>query len=163
MTLDSSRSTDRGGRWVFAQFALMAFVLVAGFLPPGWPAGPAPLLAALGAMIALLSLILAVWAWRTLSERGAASPFPVPREGARLVEGGPYMYLRHPIYAAGLLFFFGFALATSPAAFVPLAALGLLWRNKARLEEDYLEGRYPDYREYRERVPGALVPRPRGD
>jgi protein-S-isoprenylcysteine O-methyltransferase Ste14 len=144
---------------VVVQFALMALILLAGFLPPHWPSGAAPLLAALGAMIALLAGIVAVWAWRTLAEYHAASAFPRPREGGRVVEKGPYEYLRHPIYAAGVLFFFGYALATSAAAFVPLAALALLWRNKALIEEEYLAASYADYREYRERVPGAFVPR----
>ena len=29
--------TGRGSGWVIAQFALMAAVVVAGFLPPDWP------------------------------------------------------------------------------------------------------------------------------
>lgn len=153
-----SSSSDQGGRWVAAQFALMALIVVAGFLPPGWPEGVAPLLTALGAMLALLGGIVVVWAWQTLGQRNAASPFPVPREGGRLVEGGPYAFVRHPIYAAGLLFFTGVALATSPTAFVPFIALAVLWRNKAQLEEDYLQRSYHEYGEYRERVP-AFVPR----
>lgn len=160
--LDSSPSSSTDNRWVFAQFALMFLIVVAGFLPPGWPEGAVPFLTALGAMLALLGGIVVVWAWRTLGERGAASPFPRPREGGRLVEGGPYAFVRHPIYAAGLLFFVGYTLATSPAAFVPLAALAILWRNKAQLEEEYLAREYHDYSEYRDNVPAAFIPRPRG-
>jgi protein-S-isoprenylcysteine O-methyltransferase Ste14 len=99
-----------------------------------------------------------VWAWRTLDQ--SASPYPRPREGGRLIDTGPYAYVRHPIYSAGLLFFAGYALATSPTAFVPLAALAVLWRNKAALEEELLERHYRGYRDYRERVPGGFVPRP---
>jgi protein-S-isoprenylcysteine O-methyltransferase Ste14 len=76
-----------------------------------------------------------------------------------MIDTGPYAYVRHPIYGAGLLFFVGYALATNPAAFVPLAALAVLWRNKAALEEELLAQRYPEYRDYRARVPGAFVPR----
>jgi protein-S-isoprenylcysteine O-methyltransferase Ste14 len=36
----------------------------------------------------------------------------------------------------------------------------VLWRNKAALEEELLAQRYPEYGEYRARVPGAFVPRP---
>jgi protein-S-isoprenylcysteine O-methyltransferase Ste14 len=136
----------------------MACVVLAAFLPPGWPDSVAPFLPALGAVLAVLGGIVAVWAWQTLGQRNAASPFPVPREGARLVEAGPYAYVRHPIYAAGLVFFTGFTLATSPAAFVPLLALAILWRNKAQLEEEYLARQYREYREYREDVQGAFVP-----
>ena len=115
-------------------------------------------LPALGAVASLLGAILAAWAWRTLER--AATPFPRPREGGRLIETGPYAYVRHPIYSAGLLFFLGYALATSPAVFVPLAALAVLWWNKAALEEELLAQRYPEYGEYRERVRGTFVPRP---
>ena len=148
---------DRGGRWVLAQFALMGLTVGAGFLPPGWPEGLQAGLAALGAAISLVAGAAGVWAWRTLDR--AASPFPRPRRGGRLIETGPYAFVRHPLYAAGILFFLGFTLATSPTALLPLAGLVVLWRNKAALEEDWLEVTYSDYREYRERVRGAFVPR----
>ena len=156
---ESSTSVeDRGGRWVVAQFVLMLLVLAAGWLPPGWP-GPADLvLPVVGAVCSLLGALVAAWAWRTLDR--AATPYPRPREGGRLIDTGPYEYVRHPIYSAGLLFFVGYALATSPAALVPLVALAALWRNKAALEEELLARRYPEYRDYRDRVPGAFVPRP---
>ena len=156
----SSTSADsgRGGRWVVAQFVLIAAVIAAGFLPPGWPDGASAALGGVGAALSLLSAVAVASAWRSLER--AATPYPRPREGGRLIEAGPYRYLRHPIYAAGLLFFAGFALATSPTAFVPLVALALLWKRKAAREEDLLVERYPDYRDYRSRVPGAFVPRP---
>ena len=154
----TSADDDRGGRWVAAQFVVMGIVLGAGFLPPGWPDSFAGLLAALGAVLSLLAAILGVWAWRTLDR--SATAYPRPRDGGRLIESGPYEFVRHPIYAAGLLFFTGYTLATSPVAFVPLVALALLWRNKAAYEEDLLVERYPDYREYRSRVPGGFLPRP---
>jgi protein-S-isoprenylcysteine O-methyltransferase Ste14 len=148
---------DRGGRWVLAQFALMAAVIVAAALPPGWPEALEAPLAGLGAVLALLGVIPGVWAWRTLDR--AATPFPTPRPGGRLVETGPYAFVRHPIYAGGLLFFAGVALATSPGAFLPLVALAVLWRNKAALEEELLVERFPEYRSYRGRVRGAFIPR----
>jgi protein-S-isoprenylcysteine O-methyltransferase Ste14 len=154
----SSSSADggRGGRWVVAQFALMVLVVLAGFLPPGW--GSLQILASLGAVLSLLALLLAAWSWISLER--AATPFPRPREGGRLIERGPYAVVRHPMYVAGVLFFLGYAFATSPAALVPLAALAFLFRHKAALEEALLVERYPDYREYQERVGGAFVPRP---
>lgn len=158
MRESSSSADDRGGRWVVAQFVLMLLVLVAGWLPPGWPDAADRVLPSVGAVSSLLGLLLAAWSWRTLER--AATPFPRPREGARLIASGPYEYVRHPIYSGGLLFFTGYALATSPTALVPLAALAVLWRNKAALEEELLAQRYPEYRDYRERVPGAFLPRP---
>jgi protein-S-isoprenylcysteine O-methyltransferase Ste14 len=153
----SISAEDRGSRWVVAQFALMVLVLAAGWLPPGWPSPVDSVLPALGAVLSLLGALVAVWAWRTLDR--SATPYPRPREGGKLIDTGPYAYVRHPIYSAGLLFFVGYALATSPAALVPLAALGVLWRRKAALEEELLERHYRGYRDYRERVPGGFFPR----
>jgi protein-S-isoprenylcysteine O-methyltransferase Ste14 len=154
--LSSSADEDRGGRWVAAQFVLMLLIFVAGFLPPGW-GGLTLLAAALGAVVGLLGVFLAVWGWRSLGS--SATPFPRPREGGRLVQSGPYAFVRHPVYVGGFLFFLGFALATSPVALVPLAALALLWRNKAALEEEWLTEQFDEYADYRRRVPGAFVPR----
>lgn len=154
----STSADDRGGRWVAAQFVLMVLVVAAGLLPPGWPDAAEWVLPSIGAVASLLGAIVAVWAWRTLDR--AATPYPRPREGARLIDSGPYAYVRHPIYSAGLLFFVGYVLATSPTALVPLAALAVLWRNKAALEEELLARRYAEYGEYRARVRGAFVPRP---
>ena len=150
-----SADGDRGGRWVVAQFALILLIAIAGLLPPGW--GSLELLAALGAVLSLLGLLLAAWSWISLER--AATPFPRPRAGGRLIEAGPYAFVRHPMYGAAVVFFLGYALATSPTALVPLAALALLFRNNAGFEEDRLVERYPDYREYRDRVRGAFVPR----
>lgn len=155
--LASSSWADRGGRWVAAQLVLMALAVAFAWLPPGWGSA-ATVLVALGAGLALLGALLAGWAWRTLDR--AATPFPAPRPGGRLVETGPYAFVRHPVYVGAMVFFAGFALATSPAVFVPLAALALLWRNKAALEEDWLEEKYPDYLDYRTRVPRRFVPTP---
>jgi len=153
----STSAEDRGGRWVVAQLFLMGLALGAGWLSPGWPGSVDSVLPAIGAVGSLLGALVAVWAWRTLDR--SATPYPRPREGGRLIDTGPYAYVRHPIYSAGLLFFAGYALATSPAAFVPLVALAVLWRNKAALEEELLERHYPGYRDYRARVPGGFVPR----
>ncbi len=156
MTLASFNWAERGGRWVAAQFVLMVLVIGFAWLPPGW-ASAGSVLVALGAALALVGALLVAWSWRTLGR--AATPFPAPRAGGRLVDTGPYAFVRHPVYVGGLVFFLGFALATSPATLVPLAALALLWRNKAALEEEWLEEKYPEYVEYRERVGGAFVPR----
>ncbi len=46
----------------------------------------------------------------------------------------------------------GWALARSPWAFVPAAALWLLFDLKSRREEAWLADRYPGYAAYRARV-----------
>ena len=101
--------------------------------------------------------MFAVWAARTLGSN--LTPFPQPRAGGELVEHGPFRYARHPIYAGGILFFTGLALATSFAALVPTAVLALLWLGKSRNEEHRLAERFPAYAEYRKRVRGRFLPR----
>lgn len=135
---------------------LIALIVVAAFLPIRW--GPlTTLAAALAIIVGFPGVLLLVWAWRSLGP--AATPYPVPRDEGRLVVTGPYAFVRHPVYAGGFLFLLGLAFATSPLALPPLAALAVLWRNKAALEEELLAQRYEDYREYRARVRGAFVPR----
>src|SRR5688500_10097572 len=158
MPASSRWAADRGGGSGVAPFVRVPRARVGGWPPPGCPGAADRVLLALGAVCSLLGLLVAAWSWRTLER--AATPYPRPREGGRLIASGPYGFVRHPIYSAGLLFFAGYALATSPTAFVPLVALALLWRNKAALEEELLAEKYPDYRDYRARVPGAFVPRP---
>jgi protein-S-isoprenylcysteine O-methyltransferase Ste14 len=66
--------------------------------------------------------------------------------------------VRHPVYAGGILFAVGYALGTSPAAFVPTVALAVLWSHKAAREEEQLSRRFPEYADYRSRVPGRFLP-----
>lgn len=74
---------------------------------------------------------------------------PEPKAGAVLVTGGPYLYVRHPMYAALLLFAAGVALfyAAWPntACWVGLAAV--LYA-KSRIEEAALKRVFPAYESY---------------
>ena len=142
----------RGGGWVLLQVALMAAVLGAGAVPPRLPdslrlAG-VPLIAA-GAAIAIASA-------RALGR--ALTPFPRPRPGGRLVTSGPYGVVRHPIYAAGLLCFAGYALVTSLPALAATVALGAAWYGKAAVEERLLAERHPEYQAYARRTRRRFVP-----
>jgi protein-S-isoprenylcysteine O-methyltransferase Ste14 len=138
--------SGKGAGWVVAQFALMAMILVLGIFPPVWPewvriAGLPILLAGLG---------LGYWAGRTLGS--SLTPYPVPSDRSTLVEQGPYRFVRHPLYLAGLLVFVGYGcISTVPAtAVVPL--LAVLWHFKAGVEERHLAMRFPGYDDYRRRV-----------
>jgi protein-S-isoprenylcysteine O-methyltransferase Ste14 len=50
------------------------------------------------------------------------------------------------------------SLAESPLGLIPTAFLAALFDLKARVEEAYLEERFADYAEYRERTPSRFVP-----
>ncbi len=144
-TLGSLRS-GKGGGWVVTQFALMAVILVLGIFPPIWPewvriAGLPVLLAGLG---------LGIWAGRTLGS--ALTPYPLPSDEATLVEQGPYRFVRHPIYVAGLLVFLGYGCISSVPATAVVPLLAVLWHLKAGVEERHLSERFAGYDDYRRRV-----------
>jgi protein-S-isoprenylcysteine O-methyltransferase Ste14 len=139
-----------------AQFAFMAAVAVSWFLPPRWPEAVDATFVALGAALSFVGLTLVFAAYRALGP--AFTPLPRPREGGRLVEQGPYGVVRHPIYAGGLLFFTGLALATSVTSLVATAALATLWAYKLEAEERWLEEKFALYPEYRRDTPWRLIP-----
>ncbi len=146
----------RGGAWVVAQFALIALVLAAVVVPPDWPEDIQGALSVLGALLAACGAVLAVWAARSLGP--ALTPFPRPAAAGELVETGPYRFVRHPIYAGGILFFTGWSLYAGPVALVLTALLALLWGLKAGVEERHLVAHYPSYAAYCARVPRRFRP-----
>jgi protein-S-isoprenylcysteine O-methyltransferase Ste14 len=96
-----------------------------------------------------------IWARITFGRRSfhaAANP----TEGG-LVTTGPYRYVRHPIYAAVLLFFAG-AIAAHPswqtAVVGVVVALALLVRMLT--EEKLVTARYPEYAEYARKTKRVL-------
>ena len=93
----------RGGGLGRGQFALMAAILVLGVLPPCWPESAAR---CVGILIMLAGVVGFVWAAPHARQVADAVPAAAARQ-ATLVENGPYRFVRHPIYGAGLLFFLG--------------------------------------------------------
>lgn len=99
---------------------------------------------------------IAVW---TLSVNPPSnfSVFPQPRSSARLVTSGPYLYVRHPMYLALVLFAGGMALGWHTLVHgVAFAALALVLHVKVGMEEAALVRRFPEYRDYRDRTPRWL-------
>lgn len=144
--MPSSSRSGKGVGWVVGQFLLMAAILVLGAVPPVWP----DWLRIAGLPVLLGGLAFAIWAGRTLGS--ALTPYPLPSEEATLVERGPYGFVRHPIYVAGLLVFLGYGLLASVPATAAAALLAVLWHFKAGVEERHLTARFPAYGEYRRRV-----------
>jgi len=99
----------------------------------------------------LAAILLMVWARITFGIRSfhyAANP----TEGG-LVTTGPYRYLRHPIYAAILLFVWaGIAANRSlPGVALGLVASAMLFLRMI-FEETLVRQRYPEYDEYARRT-----------
>ena len=149
-------------------FLFLAPGIVAGLIPwlitgwrSAWPGGwswPVVIVSAimiLGGVAVLLDAFI-----RFARADGTPAP-PVPT--AHLVVGGPYRYVRNPMYVAVLAIILGQALLFASWATLGYAAIAFL----AVLlfvrfyEEPTLEARYADeYREYRRNVRG-WIPRVR--
>ncbi len=145
----------RGTEWVVAQFLVVAGVVAAGFLPPGWPATGRWAALGAGAILVVAGGAIAVWSARALGR--SLTPFPRPL-GSGLVTRGPFAVVRHPIYAGGLAFFVGYGLLTSIPALAAAVLLGLLWAAKVRVEERLLDAVYEGYADYRRAVRWRLIP-----
>jgi protein-S-isoprenylcysteine O-methyltransferase Ste14 len=133
-----------------------AVVVGLGFLGPRWPAGVRTflLVAGLAAAAAGLGLLVAGGAFLGRS----LSPFPRPLEGASLRQHGVYGIVRHPMYGGAIAMAFGWALATTPAAFGGAVVLGAYLELKSRREEVWLAERYPAYDAYRRRTRWRFLP-----
>lgn len=96
--------------------------------------------------------LLALWAL-VANRPGNFNIRPTPRHGGTLVTGGPYRWIRHPMYTSVLLAAAGAALKSfKPAdALLWLALLGVLLQ-KAAIEERALVRKFPDYQDYRVRT-----------
>ena len=132
---------------VCLQFVLLGVLAVraAGHLDTG-TLPPDALLAFAGAVA------LGLWAL-SANRPGNFNIRPVPHATGRLVENGPYRWIRHPMYSALLLAGFAAArVSVGSSAWVALAALALVLMLKSAVEERALLDRHPGYRDYRRRT-----------
>ena len=148
------------GEWlVVVQVALIGLVFFGPRTVAGQPWWPFPfpraclvvgsLLMAAGAALMAAGL---VWLGRGLT------PLPHPKEGAALVQTGPFALVRHPMYTGGLVLALGWALCVR--SWLTVAYVGVLFAFldlKSRREERWLMEKFPAYVEYRRRV-RKLVP-----
>jgi protein-S-isoprenylcysteine O-methyltransferase Ste14 len=126
------------------------------YLLTGWQAAAVPWpMRVVGAVLVLLSaMLLMAWFARFVTE-GAGTPLPsAPTEG--LLVGGPYRYVRNPMYLAGLCVVLGQGLVLGRIVLFLYAAglaLGFIALNHG-YEEPLLQRRYGDaYDAYRRAVP----------
>jgi len=113
-----------------------------------------------GMLLALISLVLYQWAWRTVIDRNFYTGLrgEVP---AAVCESGPYKFLRHPFYLSYMVAFLGAAAASPSLVTAAVSTLGVaLFVYMAFDDERVLlrSGLAADYEAYRRRV-GMFVPR----
>jgi protein-S-isoprenylcysteine O-methyltransferase Ste14 len=142
-------SSARGTGWVVAQFALAVAGLSAGPLWHSQWTGTASF--AGGAMFVALSALTGLLGKRDLGTN--RTPFPRPKDDARLVTSGIYARVRHPLYLSVICLGFGWALLWRSWPALALAAMQIpFFDAKARHEERWLSAQFPDFAAYARRV-----------
>jgi protein-S-isoprenylcysteine O-methyltransferase Ste14 len=136
----------------------MVLVGVSALTGVYWPDSVAGVFVVVGLALILAGFVLLATAGIALLLARSTTVFPRPREGAMLADTGVYRRVRHPVYGAVLLIALGWSLVESPLGLLPTAALAVVFDLKARVEEAWLEERFPDYSQYRERTPRRFVP-----
>ncbi|MBP1885760.1 methyltransferase family protein [Sinorhizobium mexicanum] len=139
--------------FLFGSFAFMALDAVRF----GWSSVP-QWVQGVGALILLLSIWLNYWTFR---ENSFAAPVvKVQRErGQRVVTAGPYRYVRHPLYAGGLLYLAGTSLLLgSWWGLVAVVLFALLLAVRIGIEEKALRTGLAGYDAYAARVRHRLIP-----
>lgn len=127
----------------------MGFVLAAAF---GWFAHPTARALACGIPISIAGLALRAWAAGHLAKN------------QQLATGGPYGYIRNPLYAGTLLVALGLAIAACSTWLAALFAVVflLVYLPAVMLEEQHLTKLFPEYASYAAAVP-SLIPRRKPD
>ncbi len=143
----------RGEWYEVLQFVLILLLVFGPSTLPGyskWP-GLITFLHILGAILMVGGIVLGVIALKRLRPSITSSGGLKP-EGA-LVTGGPYRFIRHPVYTAQMLFAFGWSLAIGGWLTALYAiALSVVLNFKSLFEERRLLARFPEYRDYQSRT-----------
>ena len=118
---------------------------------PGW-------LRWLGAVVGVVSLALLAWVQATLGRFWSTNLQLT--EDHQLVTGGPYRWVRHPMYSALFLFFVGGSLLAADLILLGLTVIALVvLSRRVPAEEAMMVERFGDaYREYAART-GRSLPR----
>jgi len=121
------------------------FLLVAAF---AWFSAPTASSLLIGTPVSLAGLALRAWAAGHLAKNQS------------LATGGPYAWLRNPLYAGTVTVAAGLAAASRslPLALLFAAVFLLVYLPVIELEEQHLREIFPDYAKYAAQVP-ALLPK----
>ena len=107
----------------------------------------------------LVAMGIALGTWAAISFRQKIRIMPSPANTGFLVTGGPFAYIRHPMYSALLLASIGLFLAyPTIARLAAMVVLGLVLMAKMNYEERMLQERYTGYDAYRAHT-GRIFPR----
>ncbi|HKI77626.1 MAG TPA: isoprenylcysteine carboxylmethyltransferase family protein [Ignavibacteriaceae bacterium] len=104
----------------------------------------------------LLAVALNIWS-RLSFQKGQFSVHAEPKEGT-LLNKGPYQFIRHPMYAAALLFIWSsiFGHLSFINVIIGLVATGVAVI-RITVEERLLQSQYPDYLQYAKKT-NRIIP-----
>ena len=115
-------------------------------------------LQALGLALLLISTCFVMWVMHANSFAAAVVRVQAER-GHRVVDSGPYAFVRHPMYSGAIVFFVGAALLLGSWWGVAMSLLFVvLFAIRAGIEERTLTTGLPDYADYAARVRYRLLP-----
>ena len=112
----------------------------------------------LGAAVILLGEVLRLWANGYVGHLkvNRSQPGRPETKMGRLITGGPYAFVRNPLYVGSFLIVIGFCIAmTSPvAALATLICFAMLYGEKTKREEELIQGEWgAEYAAYLAAVP----------
>ncbi|MGV3491499.1 MAG: methyltransferase family protein [Devosia sp.] len=151
MTRRSPLATAPG--WLPRVVAFLGTFLIVGMpvLPPGHVS---PFWSTVSILLMIAGLIASLYSLAWLGRS-----FSIMPTARKLVTGGPYGVVRHPLYACELLTVLGAVIGNfSLVAIAFGVATMLLLGARAVFEERVLSATFPEYAEYAKRVP-RFVPR----
>ena len=147
---DVKAGRTRWGRFAGIRVAvvLLALLLVRTRAFGGQTITNDPWLQAIGFVVFLAGLALAIWA-RLYLGRNWGMPMS-EKVDPELVTTGPYSRVRHPIYSGIILAMFGTAIAVAWYWLIAVVLMGAYFVYSALMEEKYMAGRFPDtYPDYK--------------
>ncbi len=149
----------RWGRFVGVRIALVLLALLlirTRAFKGGQTITKDPWLQAIGLVVCLAGLAVAIWARRYLG-RNWGMPM-TEKADTELVTNGPYSRVRHPIYSGIILAMLGTAIAVSWYWLLAVVLLGAFFVYSALNEERYMAGLFPDTYPAYKRSTKMLVP-----
>lgn len=112
----------------------------------------------LGVALAYIGVLFAIWARIALGRNWSGTVVTIKKDH-ELVQSGPYVYVRHPIYSGFLAAALGTALTLgSVGVFIALVLILVAFLMRVRREEAMMTAQFPgEYPAYRTRTK-ALIP-----
>ncbi|MHB8086450.1 MAG: methyltransferase family protein [Dehalococcoidia bacterium] len=141
----------------------LLFAIIASFLLPLIPvfnflnyAPVNPILSSIGVILCVTGMAFLVWGRQRLGRNWSQTV--AAKKEPELVTSGPYRYVRHPIYAGGLVAALGSAIVCGGAWIFLLLILGTIFILRVGAEDRLMQQQFPDeYPAYKRRTK-ALIP-----